>query len=105
MKYYTYIQNSCGEVIHGAKYVIIEAESPRHANFLAQSRADLYFKFRDPENDCESAFCCKDRWEEMDESLDSGTDEPLLYGEPAAEYQTFDNVMLYRENGERVHLR
>lgn len=108
MKYYTYIQNSSGGAIQGAKYVIIEAESPRHANFLAQHKADLYFGYRDRENDCNSPICCGDRWEKKDEHLyayDEGTIGPMIYGEKATEYQTLDDIVIYRANGDRVHIR
>lgn len=108
MKYYTYIQNSCGGTIRVAKYVIVEAENPRHANFLAQHKADLYFGYRDRENDCDSPYCCSDRWERMNEhsyAYDEGTIEPMIYAEKATEYQTFDNIVVYMANGDRVHVR
>ena len=76
-KFYTYIQNNSGghfiiddEVCH---YVIIEAESAKEANRLAED-VGIYFDY-DYHRDCS---CCGMRWYEQDNY--DGDDFPSVYG-------------------------
>jgi hypothetical protein len=86
MAFFTYHQNNSGgvfdydEVAGIAPYVIVEADSAREADFLAEG-IGLYF---DGEGDCP---CCGDRWYPADTSWgEKGTDQPEIYGELATTY-------------------
>lgn len=57
MAYYTYSQNNSGGDFTGpAHYVIVEADSPRIADAIAEDKLGLYF---DGAGDCD---CCGPRW-------------------------------------------
>jgi hypothetical protein len=87
-KFYLYSQNNSGGSFDHDKpsgiteYVIVEADSAKHANYLAEG-IGIYFDGCDTGNDCP---CCGDRWYTADES--DGSDLPMVYGTPAQEYKS-----------------
>jgi len=79
-KFYTYNQNNSGgkfhfdEVAGITRYVVVEANDYKHADYLAE-RIGLYF---DGYGDCP---CCGERWSTMwDES--EGKLLPMIYDNP-----------------------
>ena len=96
--FYTFTQNNSGGVFYGAKFVIIEADSHKQANQIAEEN-DVYFDGVSRQLDCE---CCGDRWYPVDEY--DGHSEPMIYGKPAEEFNDFfDRVpklkIIRKENG------
>lgn len=82
MKWYSFRQNNSGGRWHApAIQVFIQAPSARVANALAEDYG-LYFNGCAEGQDCS---CCGDRWSPASESYD-GTDEPMVYDQPAAEW-------------------
>lgn len=95
-KFYTFVQNNSGGFFDNnesrglAKFVIVEAGSAEHANRRAL-RIGLYFDGGANGEDCN---CCGDRWYEVSES--DGSDVPLIYDTPPAEFQ-FSRLSLVQE--------
>jgi hypothetical protein len=82
--FYTFGQNNSGGKFHideqVAHYVIIEANSAKEANQIAESMS-IYFDGVQDGRDCD---CCGDRWyPQWDER---GDDEPLIYNQKPQEY-------------------
>ena len=82
--FFNYNQNNSGgsfviddDVAH---YVIIEADTAEEANKKAEE-IGIYFDGVDKGWDC---YCCGDRWYPVWNY--EGEKEPLIYGEPVAEY-------------------
>jgi hypothetical protein len=88
MGFYTFGQNNSGGNFVFDKqagithFVIIEAGSEGQAIERAEE-IGLYF---DGAGDCP---CCGYRWSDY---LDDATDEPTIYGKPAADYANMDNA-------------
>lgn len=111
--FYTYNQNNSGGSFVGPQYVIIEADSPKEADSIAEDRAGLYFNGY---GDCS---CCGNRWYEA-----SGYDAeeyPSIYGQDVSlprdefiekykkeisQYAWYDyNVDVYYADGSKYELR
>ena len=81
MAFFTYSQNNSGGYFHEpAKYVIVEADSPDHADEIAESHCDIYFHGCMIGSDCS---CCGDRWSQR---WEDGTEKPEVYGQDALNY-------------------
>ena len=80
--FYTYSQNNSGGVFcEPAKYVIVEANSSREADSLAELYCDVYFNGCMIGLDCS---CCGDRWNTC---WEDGTDQPEIYGSSAIDFK------------------
>ena len=92
-KFFVYAQNNSyghfdvSEQEGICEYVIIEAQTAKHANDRARS-IGLYFDGVEADIDCP---CCGDRWYEVDDS--DGTDEPTIFGIPVEQM----NVSIFME--------
>jgi hypothetical protein len=76
--FFTYRQNNSGGRFIGAKYVIVEAESAKEADEIAEEN-DVYFDGVSDGYDCG---CCGDRWSRQ---WEDGTEKPEICGEEAIE--------------------
>jgi hypothetical protein len=82
MKFFTFRQNNSGGFFLGpAQYVIIQAVDADQADNLALD-VGLYFNGVVGNQDCD---CCGDRWT-CQYGDDDGSDTPMIYGTPAADY-------------------
>lgn len=77
--FFTYRQNNSGGRFIGEINIIIEADSAKEADEIAQENG-VYFDGVDEGHDCE---CCGDRWSRAWES--DGTENPEIYGEAVGE--------------------
>ena len=73
--FYTYSQNNSGGSFIGPHYIIVEADSARQANSIAQDH-DVYYDGVEFGDDCE---CCGDRWEPIEKDSE-GTQSPMIWG-------------------------
>ena len=91
--FYTYVQNNSGgrmdESDKLARYVIIEAQSPRHADGIAEDLG-IYFNGVKDGRDCR---CCGDRWDHAD----AGNPMPSKWDEPITEIGA--DMLLYLADG------
>ena len=107
--FYTYNQNNSGGffVTDDAVtyYVIIEADSAEDANQRAEE-VGIYFYGCTKGIDC---LCCGDRWSKA--WSDDGDPEPMIYGEPVAEADTWlgragDTIAyVYRKDGTKQEIK
>ena len=72
--FYTYRQNNSGGSFIGAMNVIVEADSAKEADEIAQENG-VYFNGVSLGMDCG---CCGDRWYPAWD--DDGTEQPEIYG-------------------------
>jgi hypothetical protein len=82
--FYTFSQNNSGGFFKPpAIHVIVEADSAKEANEIAEENG-LYF---DGVRDGVDCSCCGDRWSDMwgDEK---GDEIPMIYGEPVEQYKS-----------------
>ena len=89
--FYTYSQNNSGGSFIGPHHVIVEADSARQANSIAQDH-DVYFDGVEFGDDCE---CCGDRWIPIEKDSE-GTQSPMIFGDTDIqqtlnEYRTSDS--------------
>ena len=77
--FYTYKQNNSGGNYIGPHYLIVEANSAKEANRIAEDNG-AYF---DGEGDCQ---CCGDRWN-MPWGDECGNAEPMIYGQSIRTYK------------------
>jgi hypothetical protein len=73
--FYTYSQNNSGGSFIGPYFVIVEADSARQANSIAQDHG-VYYDGVEFGDDCE---CCGDRWEPIEKDSE-GTLSPMIFG-------------------------
>ena len=73
--FYTYSQNNSGGSFIGPHHVIVEADSARQANSIAQDH-DVYFDGVEFGVDCE---CCGDRWIRIEKDSE-GKQSPMIWG-------------------------
>ena len=92
MPFFTFSQNNSGgsfdfdEEQGITHYVVIEARDAEDANVTAIMKG-LYFDGCDNGMDCS---CCGDRWSRVGQYWDeAGTDAPMVYEKPVAEYVPF----------------
>lgn len=90
--FFTFGQNNSGGGFHGPEYVIVEAPDAETANARAEQLAGVYFDGVCAGLDCQ---CCGDRWERV--SNFDGQEEPLIYGEPPADGQSYIIVRMEAE--------
>jgi hypothetical protein len=76
--FFTYRQNNSGGRFIGEINIIIEADSAKEADEIAQENG-VYFDGVDDGHDCE---CCGDRWYR---AWEDGTENPEIYGEAVGE--------------------
>lgn len=75
--FFTFHQNNAGGFFKGQRYVIVEANSSKEANDIAQKSGGVYFDGVAKGIDCD---CCGDRWTRQYWD-DSGKDMPEIYGQ------------------------
>jgi hypothetical protein len=103
--FYTFRQNnSFGVFVKNndiKEFVIIEANSAREANFIAEQYG-IYFYGCNAGRDCT---CCGDRWYEVDES--DADEFPSAYGQPIEEFFndslmcSYDCVIYYKDGSKQ----
>lgn len=86
-KFFTFNQNNSGGSFDSndsvAEYVIIEADSPKEANRIAED-IGIYFDGVSQDLDCA---CCGDRWYAQ-WSDEDGSDQPMIYDKNPQEYRS-----------------
>lgn len=91
MSFFTFHQNnSGGSWSRPAINMIIEANSAREANGLAEE----YGAYFDGYGDCQ---CCGDRWYELSKG-DDGDPVPSIYGSPVEEQLVKDKGWPYKDD-------
>jgi hypothetical protein len=87
-RFFHFSQNNSGGISHNnnnvSHHVIIEANSPKHANQLA-IEIGIYFNGCQTGSDCE---CCGDRWSEQ-WGHEKGDTSPLIYGMILEKYEEY----------------
>jgi hypothetical protein len=99
--FYEYNQNNSGggfDFDGGAgisHYVLIEANSPKQANALAEA-IGLYFNGCEDGRDCD---CCGDRWYPQS-SYAEGKDKPSIYGHEVGADKPYKNTLWMKDQPE-----
>jgi hypothetical protein len=100
MQFFHFNQNNTGGVWQFddavTHHVVIEADSSEDADKRAEA-IGIYFDGCESGMDCR---CCGDRWYR---TYGDGDDEPMVYGEPAAEYEP-GKMSWWRMDGAEVYV-
>ena len=91
--FYTYRQNNSGGFWDGRKYIIVEANTSKDADTIAENNTPVYFNGISKDIDCP---CCENRW--YNAYCDDGVEVPSLDGVPITDEDT--DYAIYYLNGE-----